>query len=125
MNDFLFNPTQQQQSRTVEYYCFTDSADYHDNNKHARTHADSDKVLAKKIIRSDSSPQYYVKISNNNKLFNPLDSGLTDKSYSILDTVCKPADKFRSVNEQVFLMYINFLSSKHIAWLHKAEREMV
>jgi len=128
MDNFIFNPKQDNEQISEynnTYYCIKDQEDFIDEEGYPRSNNDSKKVLAKKIIKRESQPQYYIKISNNNKLFNPLSSGLEEKSYSIVDNVCRPSDKFRSVNNKVFMLYLSFLMSKNITWLTKAEREII
>lgn len=124
-DNFLFKPTDKVYDTTTRYYCLAGHEDNLDENGFPMTNTDSKLVLAKRVDQTDSSPQYYIKISNQNKLFNPLEGGLADKSYSIVDNVCRPSDKFRSVNSNVFNLYLNFLSSKNTSWLNKAEREMI
>lgn len=125
MDDFIFTLNNNIEKTDAEYFCMIGSEDYLDTNKRPRLNKDGKKVLAKKIIKPNTAAQYYIKISNQNKLFNPLTSGLEDKSYSIVDNVCRPSDKFRSVNPTVFEIYLNFLSSQNILWLNKAEREVL
>jgi hypothetical protein len=125
MDDFIFSPKQKTDSTDTNYYCMTGSENYTDGDGFPRSEKDGKNVLAKRVSKTDSQPQYFIKISNSNKLFNPLGSGLDEKSYSIVDNVCRPSDKFRSVNEKVFNLYLNFLSTKNISWLTRAEREII
>ena len=126
MNNFIFNPTNKQKQEPVsELYCLMDSHDFLDDQGKPILNNNSDKVLAKVIFREDNRPTFFVKIANNNKLYNPLDYGLQDKSYSIVDNVCRPQDKFKIVNEEVFNLYTNFLTSKNTTWLTQAERGMI
>lgn len=127
MNDhFTFNPIPDKKDTvTSDLYCLKGNEDFVDNDGYPNLIKDSNKVLAKKITRTNSQPQYFIKLSNNHKLFNPLGAGLEDRAYSIIDNVCRPSDKFKAVNENVFIMYLNFLSSKNLSWLNKAERETI
>ena len=125
MSDFIFSPTEKVESKTSFFYCLKGNEDFLDNDGFPSLSKENKYVLAKKVIKTDAQPQFFIKISNNNKLFNPLDAGPEDRSYSIVDNVCRPSDKFRSVNEKVFNMYLSFLSSKNTAWLNKAEREII
>lgn len=125
MEDFIFSPKNQIESTSTDYYCLSGTEDFIDDNNFPRKKSDSKDVLAKKIVRPNSKAQYFIKISNSNKLFNPLSGGLEEKSYSIVDNVCRPSDKFRSVNAKIFDLYLNFLSSKNVLWLNSAEREMI
>jgi hypothetical protein len=127
MNEYIFNPnsTKTLVSTTNEYYCVKDKEDFLDNGGLPRKNQDSDDVLAKKIIKDGGQPQYYIKVSNINKLYNPVNVIQEEKAYSFLDNVCRPSDRFKSVNSKVFDLYLNFLSTKNTAWLYKAEREMI
>jgi hypothetical protein len=125
MDDFIFSPKEKKDKTITEYYCMTGSEDFIDNDNNPRKKIDSKDVVAKRIQKTDNPTQYFIKISNANKLFNPLKSGLDDRSYSIVDNVCRPSDKFKTVNEKVFNMYLQFLSSKNISWLNQAERETI
>lgn len=125
MDNFIFSPKEKIDITETKYYVIAGSENYLDNEGYPRSSTDNKNVLAKKIIKTDAQPQYFIKISNTNKLFNPLGSGLDEKSYSIVDNVCRPSDKFRSVNEKVFNMYLNFLTTKNISWLTRAEREII
>jgi hypothetical protein len=64
-----------------------------------------------------------VKVSTSNYLFNPFSKLDRERSYSFLDNVIKPKDKYANVNEKVFIYYLKFLSTNNIVWLNKAERE--
>jgi len=125
MNSFIFNPKQSAIKEKTKTCYGIKTGTSQDEHNYSIVSCDSPDCLAQQIDIPDYSTQYYIKISNNNKLFNPLDAGLEDKSYSITDNVCKPSDKFRSVNKKVFDIYLQFLSTKNIAWLNIAEREMI
>lgn len=125
MDSFIFNPTSKIDETVVQNYCLIGYEEFIDDDGFPRLTKESNKILAKKITKTGSSPQFYIKISNQNKLFNPLEGGLEDRAYSIVDNVCRPSDKFKPVNQRVFGLYLSFLSSKNIAWLNKAEREMI
>lgn len=126
MNNFIFKPTNKKDYTQVnKLYCMVGDHDFIDEESKPRVNKESKKVLAKMVSREDNPPTFAIKIANNNKLYNPLDYGLQDKSYSIVDNVCRPQDKFKTVNETVFSLYINFLASKNMTWLTQAEREMI
>lgn len=125
MNDFIFsNDNKVADSAEYSYYCLIGDEDFIDSNGNPRLNNDGNKVLAKQIYRNNSV-SFAVKIANNNKLYNPLDYGLEDKSYSIVDNVCRPQDKFKTVNQETFKLYVNFLTSKNLNWLTQAERNTI
>lgn len=89
---------------------------------------DDDKVYAKKVSRADSSSKYLIRLDYSAKLFNPLSiyDG-TDKRQAteFLNSVCRNNKRFKEVNEKTFDLYLKFLSTKNISWLHNAEREIL
>lgn len=89
---------------------------------------DDDKVYAKKIQRSDASLKYLIRLDPSAKLFNPLSIyDQTDKRQAteFLNSVCRTNKKFKEVNSKTFELYLKFLSTKNISWLHNAEREIL
>lgn len=123
--NFIFNPNIHASSKPESYkhfYCHANHAEYIDDEGNGRTYKENTKTLAK-IIEKNNHTSYYIKISNNNELFNPLSKFDTEKSYSFLDNVVRPTDKFISVNSLVFSYYLKFLSTGNNAWLNRAERE--
>lgn len=125
MNDFIFsNNSKTADNIEYAYYCLIGDEDFIDDNGNPRLNNDSNKVLAKQIYRNNNV-SFAVKIANNNKLYNPLDYGIEDKSYSIVDNVCRPQDKFKTVNQETFRLYVNFLTSKNLNWLTQAERNTI
>jgi len=125
MENFIFQPKKTKTPDPVmEYYCTSQDKDYIDDNNYARANELSSKVHAQKITTSNGQ-QYAVKINNNHKLYNPLDFGLEDRSYSILDNVIRPESKMKNVNQTTFDLYIKFLNTQNMSFLIQAEREMV
>jgi hypothetical protein len=46
-----------------------------------------------------------------------------ENNSTFLDRVCRASGKFKDVNYKTFDLYVNFLKTKNVAWLHNAERE--
>lgn len=85
---------------------------------------DDNLVYAKKYRKIDGSYKYMIKLANNGKLYNPISIYGEEKTNTFLDSVCKSSTKFKTVNEKAFNFYIQFLTSKNIAYYHNAEREV-
>jgi hypothetical protein len=81
-------------------------------------------ALAKKITNNNVS-KYYVKIGAYGRLFNPMGMFSEGKNEKFLSKIGRKEYEFKQVNNRIFDMYLSFLSSKNIAWLNNAEREMV
>lgn len=124
MDNFIFNPTKHSKETSLEkqYFSLPKSADYTDDNGYPRQKDESQNTLAKKII-NDNTIFYYIKSSTSNQLYNPFSKLDREKSYSFLDNVVRPSDKFLSVNQKVFNNYLKFITTNNIAWLNLAERE--
>jgi len=124
-NDFMFSPRQQvSTSIEEELYGSANEADFVDSFGNHRIKQENKHTLAKKLNK-DNVIIYQIKIANNNELFNPYSKLDREKSYSFLDNVVRPTDKFINVNSLVFNYYLKFLKSQNVAWLHKAERERI
>jgi len=123
-DDFIMNPKAKDPVEN-EYYCLVDTGDFIDTNKNSRLlEKNTEKALAKKIIREDGSIRYLVKINNAGKLYNPISIYGQEKPNTFLDKVCKSDSKFKDVNAKAFSLYISFLTTKNLSYLHNAEREL-
>lgn len=126
MSDFIFKPLSEQVTTETnnEYYAMIGYHDFIDNDSNPRIkHSDDTRILAQKIIRDDGSIKYAIKFTRDNKMENPLSIYDNQKDNKFLDRVCRSNDRFKEVNPKVFGIYLNFLKTKNISWLHNAERE--
>lgn len=128
---FIFEQKIRKQNSVNAYYTYVDLYDeksgleHLDENSNVQVAEDSKKVLARKIQRDDGSVKYSIKLDNSARLFNPGSIFSSDKYANFLDTVCRRSNKFKDVSEKTFSMYLKFLKTKNIAYLHNAEREMM
>lgn len=128
-SDFIFQ-NKQKEDTTIqennEFYTLKGLEDFVDNSYNHRIFAETSKnIFAKKIYKAVNTPKLYIRINNNGGMYNPLSVYGEEKTSSFLDRVCKSGSKFKEVNSKVFNLYIHFLNTKNIAWLHNAEREAV
>jgi hypothetical protein len=123
MTDHIIN--NKQISNSNAYYTIVGNHDYMDENNNPRCETeDSVNVLAKRIYRDNGTSRYSIKVDNNGKIYNPLSIYDDVKQTSFLDRVCRAQNKYRDVNYKAFEMYLQFLKTKNLAWLHNAEREI-
>jgi hypothetical protein len=80
------------------------------------------KIFAKKTTRNDGTVKYSIRFDKYGKMFNPI-SIYGNKDLNLLDNISRHNKHFREVGAKVFHMYMNFLQTKNVAWLHNAERE--
>ena len=85
---------------------------------------EDDEVYAKLLQKKDGSYKHMIRTSADGRLYNPMSIYGQEKTNDFLDRVCKSNDKFKTVNEKSFNWYIQFLTTKNLAWFHNAEREI-
>lgn len=121
--NFIFNPNLNPNKVNIsEYFCLPNDSEFLDEDGNGQTKLENTRTLAKKITK-ENTIFYQIKTSHNNQLFNPFSKFDREKSYSFLDNVVRPVDKFVNVNKNVMNYYLKFLLTQNTAWLNKAERE--
>lgn len=124
MDSYIYSPGVDKNKVTNEFYTLSGMEDFIDNNNNPRlSKSDDDNIFAKKVVRSDSSIRYSIRLSNDGKIYNPVSIYGKEDNSTFLDRICRASGKFKDVNYKTFDMYINFLKTKNVAWLHNAERE--
>lgn len=91
---------------------------------------EDDKVYAKAIPRNNGSTKFMIRLDYSAKLFNPLSiydstEKETTRANNFLNSVCRNNKRFKEVNEKTFQLYLKFLDSGNVLWLHNAEREVL
>lgn len=122
-NNSIFEKQNISEAHQTVFYTLNGSQDTYTDNIPLRNQEDN-LVYAKKYQKIDGSYKYMIKLANNGKLYNPISIYGEEKTNHFLDSVCKSSNKFKTVNEKAFNFYIQFLSSKNIAYYHNAEREI-
>lgn len=122
-SDFMFHQKQVNQTPSLdEFYTMAGDEDFLDDLNNPRLLCDNKKTLAKKIYY-ENKVKYFIKINTEGKLHNPI--SVTSKQINtgnFLDKTCKQP-KFRAVSYEIFDMYLKFLKSKNLSWLHNANRK--
>lgn len=128
MDNFIFSAKKtdtKDKDLSDEFYTISGTSDYLDTEGNPRLNEENQKVCAKKLYRADGSHRFYIRLANNNSVYNPISLYGDEKPNTFLDRVVRSGFKFKEVNEKVFNMYLGFLKTKNAAWLHNAEREMI
>lgn len=107
-----------------KYYTILGDQDFIDNNDRPQSKTESNKVVAKSIYKN-SSYKFYIKVGTYGKIFNPMGLFSEGKNEKFIAKIGRKEFEFKEVNQKVFDLYLNFLSTKNIAWLNNAEREMI
>lgn len=124
--DYIFTPQKVLDTtgpKYDEFYGNSEDYDYLDASNNPRLNEDSNRTLAKKLIRDDGTYKYLVKTNASKKFYNPLSMyGKSEIGSTFLDKTCKDF-KFKAVSQKIFDSYVNFLRTKNVSWLYNAERE--
>jgi len=79
-----------------------------------------------KIYDRNNLRKYFIKVDKYNRIFNPygMYSEHRANNRQILHAGVDELN-FRETNKKAFLLYLNFLKTKNLAWLRNAEQEMI
>ncbi len=109
---------------TNAYYTILGDHEFIDKDNRPRSNTESRSVVAKSISKNNSN-KFYIKIGTYGKIFNPMGLFSEGKNEKFIAKIGKKEFEFKEVNQKVFDLYLNFLSTKNLAWLNNAERELV
>lgn len=107
-----------------EFYTILGDHDFLDSLNRPRTNTDNKNTLAKRIKRNNSV-KFYIKTGAYGRIYNPMGMFSEGKNDKFIAKIGKKEYDFQQVSQKIFDMYISFLSTKNIAWLNNAEREMI
>jgi hypothetical protein len=126
-NDYIFTqqPRAQKPSNTkiVNYYTILGDHDFIDQDNRPRAN-DENNVVVAKSIETSSNKKFFIKIGTYGKVFNPIGMFSEGKNNKFLAKIGRKEWEFKEVNQKIFDLYLNFLTTKNIAWLNNAEREL-
>lgn len=121
---YIFNAKNTDTSTKTEtetaYYTIIGNQDFIDHDNKPRLNKETSHALAK-----FQNKKYYIRVGTHNRIFNPIGLFSEGKANNFISTSGKQEYPFRQVNKEIFDLYINFLSTKNIAWLNNAERGLV
>lgn len=118
---------------TNKYYTLMDQQDFLDRDNNPCRNEQSDIVYAKAILNKKPKHiadnkvyyAYYVMLNPKNELYNPVQIHSTIKEKSkFVDKVCKAEWFFKEVDKSVFDTYVDFLRTKNLRLLQKANRSL-
>lgn len=122
MNMFIQNNTSKEE-KIIECYTILGNHKYLDSLNRPRID-DEDKALAKTITTGDRPSRFYIKVGTYGKIYNPIGLYSEGHSEKFLSKIGRKQFEFKEVNQKIFDMYVSFLSTKNLAWLNNAEREL-
>lgn len=107
-----------------QFFTMLGNHDYIDQNNRPRTNFENNNTFAK-IITKNNSTKFFIKTGTYGRIYNPMGMFSEGKENKFNAKIGKKEFDFKQVNQKIFDMYINFLSTKNIAWLNNAEREFI
>lgn len=124
--EFILDPKKQSSSKkNHEYFTVLGDHEFLDDLGRPRMDAENNKVLAKTSTTDNYPTRYYVKAGTYGKLFNPIGLYSEGRQTKFLSKIGRKEYEFKEVNQRVFDYYVQFLTTKNLAWLNNAERELV
>jgi hypothetical protein len=124
---FVQNKNKEQEEikgTTYQFYTMLGEHDFIDASNKPQAKKESSKVVAKCTSKNGNN-KFYIKIGTYGRIFNPIGLFSEGKNEKFIAKIGRKEFEFKEVNQKVFDLYLNFLSTKNIAWLNNAEREMV
>lgn len=124
---FVQNKNKEQEeikNTAYQFYTILGEHDFIDSSNKPQANTESSKVVAKSISKNGNN-KFYIKIGTYGRIFNPIGLFSEGKNEKFIAKIGRKEFEFKEVNQKVFELYLNFLSTKNIAWLNNAEREMV
>ena len=111
-------------NKIYEYYTIIGDHDYLDEDKRPRAKEENNKVVAKTSTTDNKPTRYYIKVGTYGKIYNPIGLYSEGHNAKFLSKIGRKQYEFKEVNQNIFNLYVNFLTTKNTAWLNNAEREM-
>jgi hypothetical protein len=130
MSNFIYKPKQTDNEISNNqmsniFYCLNGFGDITDDHNNAiSTNENNKAICAKKIIRDDNTIKYLIKTGDDRKLYNPVSIYGSAQNKTFLESISRNQNLFKEVNNTVFNLYLRFLKTKNVAYLHQAEREI-
>jgi len=112
--------TQTTHESNSRFFTILGNHDYIDENKRPCTKAETNSTFAKIL-----NTKFFIKTGTYGRIYNPMGMFSEGKENKFNSKIGKKEFEFKQVNQKIFDMYINFLSTKNIAWLNNAEREFI
>jgi hypothetical protein len=125
IKDFIFQQAgANTTTKQYEYFTVLGDHDYVDDKNRPRSNTETPNVVAKSIQTDNHPLRYYIKVGAYGRIYNPIGMFSEGTNNKFNAKIGKKAWEFKEVNQKVFDLYTSFLSTKNIAWLNNAEREL-
>jgi hypothetical protein len=121
--DFIITHTSASK-RIANCYTVLGQQEYLDEHNHPRTDKEAES-LAKAISIDNKPTKYYIKFGAHGKIYNPIGMYSEGRDKKFLSKIGRKEFEFKEVNQKIFDLYVNFLTTKNTAWLSNAQREIV
>lgn len=124
-NEFMFHQENTPPiNRVVNYYTVLGDHEFLDDDGRPRSKTENNVVVAKSVQTDNKPFRYYIKVGTYGKIYNPIGLYSEGQNTKFLSKIGRKQFEFKEVNQKVFDLYVNFLTTKNLAWLNNAEREL-
>lgn len=123
-NNLFYQQNIDPPNKVYTYYTILGDHDFLDENGKPRAEEENNKVVAKSVTTDNKPTRYYIKVGTYGKIYNPIGLYSEGNNTKFLSKIGRKQFEFKEVNNQIFDLYLNFLTTKNIAWLNNAEREL-
>lgn len=111
-------------NKTINYYTMLGDHEFLDEDNKPRAKSENTVVVAKSIQTDNKPLRYYIKVGTYGKIYNPIGLYSEGQNTKFLSKIGRKQFEFKEVNQKIFDLYLNFLTTKNTAWLNNAEREL-
>jgi len=96
-----------------KFYTILGEHDFIDSSNKPQSKKESSKVVAKCISKNGNN-KFYIKVGTYGKIFNPIGLFSEGKNEKFIAKIGKKEFEFKEVNQKIFDLYLNFLSTKNM-----------
>lgn len=122
--DLFFQKNTTPSTKVYEYFTVIGDHDFLDEFNRPRSQEENLTTVAKTITTDNKPTRYYIKVGTYGKIYNPIGMFSEGKNNKFLSKIGRKEFEFKEVNQKVFDLYTKFLTTKNLAWLNNAEREL-
>lgn len=123
-NNLFFQQNTDPPTKAYAYYTILGDHDFLDEDGKPRANEENTKVVAKTVTTDNKPTRFYIKVGTYGKIYNPIGLYSEGNNTKFLSKIGRKQFEFKEVNNKIFDLYLNFLTTKNTAWLNNAEREL-
>jgi hypothetical protein len=116
----IHQPTNSDKYSSFVYYTIDGLHDSYTDDIPSVSNPESKHIYAKKLYNNQQT-KFFIRVSNSNKLYNPLSIYDDKKTTSYFN---QNNIRYIQTRKNVFDLYLKFLRTKNVVWFNQAQREV-